>query len=73
MSKTYWIQWVKYTAIRTIKTIAEVMIGFLTGEAFGIMDVDWVGALSVAAVSGVVCILTCIVSLPELEKPKLEG
>lgn len=69
MGKSYWLQWIKYTGIRTLKTIAEVMIGFLSGNAFGVTDVDWIGALSVSAVAGVVCILSCIVSLPELDKP----
>lgn len=72
MGKTYWLQWIKYTGIRTLKTIAEVLIGFWGGNAFGVTDVDWVGALSVAAVSGIVCILSCIVSLPELDKPEFK-
>ena len=38
------------------------------GELVGILEVDWVGVLSVAATAAVLSLLTSVAGLPELDK-----
>ena len=44
------MEWLKAAGIRALKTVAQSMLGMLTGDMVGIMDVDWVAVVSVAAV-----------------------
>ena len=60
-------KWIKAAGIRAIKTVAQTMVGMLSGEALGIMEADWTAVLSVAAMAGVVSLLTSVAGLPELE------
>lgn len=60
------IKWIKAAGIRTVKTMAETALAVIGTNMIGITDVDWLGVLSAAALSGVVTILTCIKGLPEL-------
>lgn len=71
MNKDYWRKWTKAVAIRTIKTMAEAILGIIGTNAVGITDVDWIGALSAAALAGVVCILWAIKGIPEVEDVKI--
>ena len=57
---------IKAAAVRTVKTMAETFLAIIGTNTMGITDVDWLGALSAAALSGVVTILTCIKGLPEV-------
>ena len=61
------LNWVKAAGIRAIKTVAQTAVGMLSGEALGIMEADWVAVASVAAMAGVVSLLTSIAGLPELK------
>jgi hypothetical protein len=61
------LNWVKAAGIRAIKTVAQTAVGMLSGEAMGIMEADWVAVASVAAMAGVVSLLTSIAGLPELK------
>ena len=60
-------KWIKYVAIRTIKTMAETALAVIGTNTVGITEVDWVGVLSAVALSGVVTILFNIKSIPESE------
>lgn len=60
-------KWIKYVAIKTIKTMAETALAVIGTNTVGITDVDWVGVLSAVALSGVVTILFNIKSIPESE------
>lgn len=60
-------KWIKYVAIKTIKTMAETALAVIGTNAVGITEVDWVGVLSAVALSGVVTILFNIKSIPESE------
>ena len=62
------LKWLKATAIKTIKTMAETAIAVIGTNTFGITDVDWLGVLSAVALSGVVTILFNIKSIPESEE-----
>lgn len=67
MTKTNFINWIKATGIRTVKTMAEMAIALIGTNTIGITDVDWIGVLSGCTLAGVVTILTCIKGLPELK------
>ena len=60
-------KWIKYVAIKTIKTMAETALAVIGTNTVGITEVDWVGVLSAVALSGVVTILFNIKSIPESE------
>ena len=49
---------------RAVKTFAQALLAILGTGAVGILDVDWVGALSAAALATLVSLLTSI-SQPE--------
>lgn len=50
-------------AERAIKTVAQTMVALLTASGvLGILDVEWIGVLSVSGLAGVVSILTSIAS-----------
>lgn len=58
-------KWLLATLIRSLKTFAECMSGFLiTGAA--IQDINWGLAVSVSAVSTLLCVCTCVKGLPEV-------
>lgn len=63
-----WMKWLKAAGVRAIKTVAQTAVGMLTGEMVGLLDVEWLAVLSVAAMAGVVSLLTSVAGLPELEK-----
>lgn len=45
---------------RAIKTVAQTLVAVLSVGAVGVLEVDWVGALSAAGLAGVVSALTSI-------------
>ena len=60
-------KWLKAAGIRAIKTVAQTAVSMITvGQA--VMDVDWVGIVSVSIVAGIVSILTSIAGLPETKE-----
>lgn len=63
-----WKKWAKAAGIRAIKTVAQTAVGMLTGDMMGILDVDWIRVLSVAALAGVASILTSLAGLPEVKQ-----
>lgn len=65
MRNDFW-RWLKAAGIRAIKTFAQTATGMTGGELVGILDVDWVGVLSVAATAAVLSLLTSMAGLPEL-------
>ena len=61
-------KWIAAAGIRAIKTFAQTAVGMLGGELVGILQVDWLGILSVAATAAVLSLLTSVAGLPELEE-----
>lgn len=59
-------RWIKATAVRSLKTVAETALAIIGSNTFGITQVDWPGLLSTCALSGVITVLTCIKGLPEV-------
>lgn len=67
------MEWLKAAGIRAVRTFAQTMAGMLTGDMVGILDVDWMKVLSVAALSCLYSFLTSVAGLPELNgKPPEE-
>lgn len=68
----YWKNWLKAAGIRAIKTVAQTAVSMLSGDMLGLVDADWLSVLSVAAMAGVVSLLTSVAGLPEVELPAKE-
>lgn len=45
---------------RAVKTFAQSAAALLVGNGVGLLDVDWVGVLSVAGLAAVVSVLTSV-------------
>lgn len=61
-------KWLKAAGIRAVKTVAQTAVAMLSGEMMGIVEVNWLNVLSVAAMAGVVSLLTSVAGLPELKE-----
>ena len=55
-TKTFW----KDTAERAVKTFAQSMAAVLTAGVTGVLDVDWMNALSVSLLATLVSVLTSV-------------
>ena len=62
-SKQFW----KAALIRAIKTCAQAMVAQIGAGSIGIMEFDWVTALSVSAMALVLSVFTSLAGLPEVE------
>lgn len=65
-NKEYWIKWLKATAVRTVKTMAETAGSFVV-VGLGMNEIDWAHMLSVTVVSGVATVLFALKGLPEVK------
>ena len=63
MNKNFW----KAAAIRAIKTFAQAMVAQIGAGSVGIVQFDWIGALSVSAMAAVLSIFTSLAGLPEVK------
>ena len=61
-------KWLKAAGIRAVKTVAQTAVAMLSGEMIGIVEGNWLNVLSVAAMAGVVSLLTSVAGLPELKE-----
>jgi len=55
-----WTLFWKYSGERAIKTVAQTALATMSVGAVGIFDVDWVNVASVAALSGIMSLLTSV-------------
>lgn len=60
-------EWVKAALIRAIKTFAQAMVAQIGAGSIGIVQFDWLPALSVSAMAAVLSIFTSIAGLPEVQ------
>lgn len=63
MTKEFW----KAALIRAIKTFAQAMVAQIGAGSIGIVQFDWIGALSVSAMAFVLSLFTSLAGLPEVE------
>lgn len=66
MDKEKIIKWLKATAIRALKTVCETALAMIPAMVT-IQEVDWLTVASTAALSGIICILSCVKGLPEVD------
>lgn len=59
--------WVEAAGIRAVRTMAQTAIAAI-GTSVLLDDVDWIRLVSTVALAGLLCILTSLAGLPELEK-----
>lgn len=59
--------WFKAAGVRAIKTFAQSMVSILGASEFGLLEADWMAALSVAAMAAVLSLLTSVAGLPEVD------
>lgn len=50
-------QWIKSTAVKMVKTMAETALSLIGTNTTGITDIDWVGLASAVALAGLITIL----------------
>jgi spore maturation protein SpmA len=55
-NKAFWVD----AFDRAVSTVAQAAVATLTAGVTGILEVDWVGVLSVAGLAGAVSVLTSI-------------
>jgi hypothetical protein len=60
LSGTFWLQ----TLERAVKTFAQAAIALLSGDGFGLLQIDIGNVFSVAALAALVSVLTSIASGP---------
>ena len=63
----YFVNWIKAAGVRAMKTMAQTAVGMLSGDMLGVMEADWIAVASVAAMAGIVSLLTSIAGLPEVK------
>ena len=63
-----WNKFWAYAGERSIKTVAQTALATMSVGAVGIFDVDWVNVASVAALSGVMSLLTSVLQYDKGDK-----
>lgn len=63
----YFVNWIKAAGVRAVKTMAQTAVGMLSGDMLGVMEADWIAVASVAAMAGIVSLLTSVAGLPEVK------
>lgn len=63
---TDWKIWLKYAAIRAVKTMAQTAVAMI-GVGSVMSDIDWVRIASASAVAGILSLLTSVAGLPEVK------
>ena len=64
-NKEYWINWIKAAGVRAVKTVAQTAVATI-GTAAAMGEVNWLMVGSAAALAGVLCLLTSVAGLPEV-------
>lgn len=64
-----WGAWARAALIRAIRTFAEAVLAYIGTGAVGLLDVNWLGALSAGGFGFVTAWLLALTGLPEVKQP----
>jgi len=62
MKMDKWIAYWSFAGERAVKTVAQVALATIGVTAAGIIEVDWLQVLSVSALSGIMSLLTSVLT-----------
>lgn len=66
--KVFTKEWFTAVAIRMARTFAQVFVGFLGGtQVASLACIDWLQAFSASILAAILCALTALTGLPEVE------
>lgn len=60
-------EWIRCAMIRAIKTMAQSAVSLITVGSM-VIDIDWIGILSISMTSGIASLLTSLAGLPEVKE-----
>lgn len=60
-------EWIKCAMIRAIKTMAQSAVSLITVGSM-VIDIDWIGILSISMTAGIASLLTSLAGLPEVKE-----
>lgn len=67
LNKKEFVEWIVDTTIKVVKTMSQTAVGII-GVSVVMSDVDWMMVGSSAILSGIVCALMSISSLPKTDE-----
>ena len=59
-------KWIVAAGVRALRTFAQTAVSMVGGNVVGVLQVDWVGILSVAVTAAILSLLTSVAGLPEV-------
>lgn len=62
-------RYVRRLAVKGVRTFAQTLAGVLTAAGTGLLDTDWIGALSASGMAGLVAVLMNIGDAEEASPP----
>ncbi len=60
-------EWIRCAMIRAIKTMAQSAVSLITVGSM-VIDIDWIGILSISMTAGIASLLTSLAGLPEVKE-----
>lgn len=63
-------RYLRRLAVKGVKTFAQTLAGVLTAAGTGLIDTDWIGALSASGMAGVIAALMNVGESGDLKPPE---
>lgn len=71
--KNKFLPWFKAAGLRAVRTMAQTAVASIGTTAMTLGEVNWLMTASAAGLSGVLSLLTSVISLPELKAAESES